>query len=115
MHRPLPADHSQSPGNMLQGKFGEPKMIPDDDWRRQGQERFLKGVTLVHKKYRLYDKSPRWDHDHCEFCGTKFSLLDNPEHSKEGYATEDDYHWICADCFLDFRDEFDWTVKEELE
>jgi hypothetical protein len=89
-------------------------MIPEDDWRRQGQERFLKGVTLVHRKYRPYQKNPNWDHDHCEFCGATFSMLDDPTHLKDGYATEDDYRWVCPTCFEDFQDEFKWAVKEEM-
>lgn len=43
-----------------------------DDWRRQGQERFLKGVKLMYRNYYPYRSG--LDHDHCEFCGRKFSL-----------------------------------------
>ena len=61
MHRRLPADHSQSPENMLHGKFGEPKMIPDDDWRRQ--EPFLypsqKVFVLKVMTHEEYDED-RW-------------------------------------------------------
>lgn len=89
-------------------------MIPEGDWRRRGQEKYLKWVTLVHRPYRQYQKNPSWDHDHCEFCWAKFSLMDGPEHLKEGYATIDDYYWICPDCFADFKDEFLWVVKEEM-
>jgi hypothetical protein len=77
-----------------------------DDWRRQGQERFLSGVKLISKDYQPYRSG--WDHDHCEFCGTKFSL--RPGDLKKGYVTEDNYHWICDSCFNDFRDEFNWVV-----
>ena len=89
-------------------------MMPLDDWRRQGQEEYLKGVVLVHRKYRLYQKNPNWDHDHCEFCGEKFSLLDAPDHLKEGYATEDDYRWICSACCQDFKEEFGWNIRNEI-
>ncbi len=88
-------------------------MVSKDDWRRQGQERYLSSVVLVRRPYRLYPKDPAWDHDHCEFCGAKFSLLDAPDHLKEGYATEDDYRWICPTCFEDFAEEFKWTVKHD--
>jgi hypothetical protein len=91
---------------------GQREVIPKDDWRRQGQERYLKDATLVHRKYRQNAKNPNWDHDHCAFCQAKFSFLDRPDHLKEGYATEDDYHWICPKCFHDFREEFGWTMKE---
>lgn len=81
-----------------------------DDWRRQGQEKYLKGVELVFKDYQPYRKE--WDHDHCEFCGDKFSL--NEGDLKMGYSTKDGYRWICKDCFNDFKEEFDWKITEEL-
>jgi hypothetical protein len=93
--------------------FGEHMTMPKDDWRRPGGE-FLHGVPLVHRKYRHNQKNPKWDHDHCEFCGVTFSLMDTPEDLKEGYATEDDYRWVCPKCFEDFRDEFKWVVREEM-
>ena len=43
-----------------------------DDWRKQGQENYLKGVKLALKDY--YPYRSEWDHDHCEFCGSQFSL-----------------------------------------
>jgi hypothetical protein len=27
-----------------------------------------------------------------------------------GYTTADNYRWICAQCFADFADMFDWVV-----
>jgi len=77
-----------------------------DDWRRQGQERFLKDARLSHRAYRPYRAG--WDHDHCEFCGAKLSLA--PDGIREGYCTEDGYHWVCEDCFQDFKEEFAWAV-----
>jgi hypothetical protein len=79
-----------------------------NDWRRQGQEKYLAQVRLISQPYRPYRSG--WEHDHCEFCGTKFSLSDGDLHS--GYATEDHYHWVCAPCFEDFREEFGWAVNE---
>ena len=79
-----------------------------DDWRRQGQEDFLSSVRLIKRKYAPY--RPGWDHDHCEFCGAKFSL--KVDGIKSGYSTFDSYHWICEQCFNDFRDEFNWKVEE---
>ena len=76
------------------------------DWRLQGQERFLQGVTLVHKEYQKYRDD--WDHDHCDFCWSKFS--ERPEDLNTGYATTDNYHWICDDCFRDFAEMFQWIV-----
>ena len=88
-------------------------MKEEDDWRLQGQERYLMGSTLILRAYRLNAKNPEWDHDHCEFCGKTFSLEDIPDALKEGYATEDDYRWICSTCFLDFREDFKWQVIED--
>jgi hypothetical protein len=69
--------------------------LPSDDWRRQGQERYLFEAILVHRPYRQNQYNPGWDHDHCEFCGAKFSVdLSGPDFQKDGYTTEDDYYWI---------------------
>ena len=78
-----------------------------NDWRRQKQENFLKGVTLFFRNY--YPCRLGWDHDHCEFCGSKFSL--HKGDLKTGYSTEDGYHWICEQCYSDFKEEFGWIVK----
>jgi hypothetical protein len=77
-----------------------------DDWRRQGQEAFLQACHLRHTAYTPYRVG--WEHDHCEFCGKKFSTM--PPDLTAGYSTEDLYHWICESCFADFVDEFEWTV-----
>ena len=84
------------------------KKPPPDDWRRQGQERYLSGARLIRQPYRPYRQG--WDHDHCEFCGAKFSL--DKSDLKEGYSTEDGYHWICTRCFQDFKEELGWRVED---
>jgi hypothetical protein len=80
-----------------------------DDWRRQGQENYLKGVKLVFQDYQ--PSKTGWDHDHCEFCGSKFSL--HGSDLKKGYSTENKYHWICTDCFADFEGEFSWQIENQ--
>jgi hypothetical protein len=83
-------------------------MVEIDDWRLNGQEDYLTGETLFYKNY--VDRKTKTDHDHCEFCFTKFS--DNyPDTLQAGYATADDYRWICPSCFEDFRDMFQFKVK----
>lgn len=78
-----------------------------DDWRFFGQEKYLTGVTLHFKKYS--DRKTSADHDHCSFCCDKFS--DSiPDCLLQGYTTVDDYHWICENCFGDFKDHFKWSV-----
>lgn len=70
-------------------------MSTSKDWRLRGQEQYLEGATLVLKPYRAW--SEEWEHDHCEFCLTKFMdpsfspehgkfVADNPEVLTEGYA-----------------------------
>jgi len=83
-------------------------MIDKNDWRLQGQEKYLKGVTLYLKKYIKYRDV--WDHDHCEFCWAKFSIEGHSGDLDEGYATKDNYHWICERCFGDFKDIFQWKI-----
>lgn len=84
-------------------------MVDSSDWRLQGQEENLKGVTLYWKKYKA--RSVNWDHDHCEFCWAKFGEFDSPDILHEGYTTEDEYSWICNQCFDDFKIMFNWKVE----
>ena len=79
----------------------------NNDWRLQGQGKYLFGKTLVHKKYA--DRTTTTDHDHCEFCSDKFSST-IANCLTEGYTTTDDYHWICENCFNDFKNDFKWTT-----
>lgn len=81
-------------------------MLEKDDWRLLGQDRFLKHSTLTMKHWRQY--SSNWDHDHCEFCIKTFMNREDT-----GYCTLDEYHWICEECFEDFRDMFEWNVVDE--
>ena len=83
--------------------------IKSDDWRLQGQKQYLQDARLVKRKYQIYREG--WDHDHCIFCKAKF-CLDKEECLSEGYATEDNYYWICESCFNDFREMFGFKLKE---
>lgn len=83
-------------------------MIEKDDWRLQGQDGYLSGVTLRWKKWK--SPSATWNHDHCEFCWEKFSEL--PETLHEGYTTKDEKRWICPECFSDFKDMFQWILED---
>ena len=55
------------------------------DWRLQEQEGYLKGVSLSRRRYKKYREG--WGHDHCDFCGAKFS--EQAEDLRVGYATAD--------------------------
>lgn len=78
------------------------------DWRLQGQDKYLSGVSLARRRYRTYRRD--WDHDHCEFCGAKFS--ERPGDLKIGYVTLDGYHWICDACYADFSGLFKWKLAQ---
>ncbi|KAA3611938.1 MAG: hypothetical protein DWQ01_07600 [Planctomycetota bacterium] len=80
-----------------------------EDWRRKGQEAYLRGAFLNWRRYS--PKSPEWEHEHCEFCFAKIST--NPADENAAYATEDLNCWICKTCFQDFSEEFNWVVSEE--
>lgn len=97
--------------------------IPEDDWRRMGQESALPPGT--HLVRRTYDAPrPGWDHDHCSFCFAKFvsrdaaNVLAELDVRTEGYTTTDahergaNFEWVCLECFDDFAEEFGWVVEE---
>lgn len=87
-------------------------MVSKDDWRRQGQEEYLMGAKLCHVRA-YHPPSPDWDHEHCAFCWEKIGEYEGCEHS--GYCTVDTGHWLCEECFRDFADEFQFTVREQEE
>ena len=78
------------------------------DWRLTNQEEYLQGATLYFRNYTKMSEA--WDHDHCAFCYSKFMVEDLPDVLHKGYCTEDQYHWICRNCFEDFKDKFQWEV-----
>jgi hypothetical protein len=80
----------------------------DNDWRLQGQEKYLHGCQWTWKRYRKH--SDEWDHDHCAFCSGKFMEPGTPAALDEGYSTKQDYYWVCETCFDDFKGRFGWTV-----
>ncbi len=115
---PLPADEVTS------RLF--PMGVARDDWRRRGQEDYLRSVRLTLKRYQAL--SAHWEHEHCQFCWHTFldpdyserhrqTLEQKPdEHSAEGYTDVGDEGqtpgkwWICSRCFEDFGPEFGWVV-----
>ena len=78
-------------------------MADVNDWRLQGQEKYLRGAVLFYKRYA--DRRTKTDHDHCEFCYVRFSEQD-PGALTAGYANLDDYRWICPSCYEDFKEMF---------
>lgn len=77
------------------------------DWRIDNAK-WARGAVL---RLATYSKpSEDWDHDHCEGCWTKFMESDAPDTLTEGYVTEDNRRWICAQCFRDLKEEMDWKL-----
>ena len=85
-------------------------VIEKDDWRLQCQEKYLQGITLYWKTYTRYSET--WDHAHCEFCWAEFCLEGCSASLLEGYATEDNYRWICRTCFDDFKEMFNLQIGD---
>lgn len=82
-------------------------MVDLNDWRLQAQEKYLQGALLFYKNYA--DRKTETDHDHCEFCRAKLSdTIANA--LQAGYTTEDNYRWICKQCFEDFKHMFQFKV-----
>ncbi len=84
--------------------------VTDDDWRLMGQERWLRGVTI--KRADWSPRNDRTDHDHCAFCTKRIAAPDSGYDDAicTGYCTLELYHWVCPQCFNDFRDRFQWTL-----
>lgn len=83
-----------------------------EDWRLNGQERYLFGENLFCITSAVFRISG-FDHMHCDFCWAKISPFSEDLH--EGYATFDIRHFICEECFNDFREQFQWTLDERIE
>lgn len=83
-------------------------MIEKDDWRLQGQEKYLTEVKLIRTPFAPLSKT--WDHEHCEFCWAKFSNHEDDLHN--GYVTEDKRTWICPECYEDFKEMFRWELLD---
>jgi len=81
-------------------------MVDKNDWRLTIQGEYLTNARVVLKKFEVV--RPDWDHEHCCFCWDKFSEYDGDLH--EGYCTLDGKHWICKECFNDFKEMFGMTV-----
>ncbi|SCZ11220.1 hypothetical protein [Alkaliphilus peptidifermentans] len=79
-----------------------------NDWRLQGQESYLKNKRLYKSEFKINSKNN--DHAHCEFCWKKFSECGTNDSLNIGYSTKDKYHWICCDCYEDFKDIFNWKL-----
>lgn len=80
-------------------------MVEKGDWRLTNQKNYLDGVVLHWKKY----NKDVMHHEHCSFCWSEFYSGDG-DYLREGYTTEDRKHWICSNCFKDFKEMFLWKI-----
>ena len=84
-------------------------MVDQNDPRLETDNSFL---AQFHWKWKKWSQTrENWDHDHCEFCGAKFMNANGPNILHEGYATPDDYYWICSNCFNDFKQLYNWQME----
>jgi uncharacterized protein with PIN domain len=84
-----------------------------DDWRLTNQDTYLHRRRLTLRKW--WSHREGWGHDHCEFCGRHVSMplaTDDDDAVERGYVTDDNDHWICEECFADFRDRFYWEAAD---
>lgn len=81
-------------------------IVPQNDWRRTWQDDIPKGAVF-HYAARYTLPRPGWDHEHCELCFEKIGTGGIPG----GYATVDEYRWLCPVCWQDFHEEFNWTLE----
>ncbi|MDP4119237.1 MAG: hypothetical protein Q8873_08665 [Bacillota bacterium] len=75
-----------------------------NDWRLTNQMNYLQKKTLLNMRFEPFKKG--WEHEHCEFCSKRIDSK-----TIDAYTTEDRYYWICKECFDDFKEMFEWKVK----
>ena len=87
-------------------------MNEERDWRLDIAEDpdFYAKFTWQFKTWK--QTRDNWDHDHCEFCGTEISAAAGEEILNDGWTNEDEYYWICEKCFNDFKDLYEWKLRE---
>ena len=63
------------------------------------------------KDYLEGEKIQHFWHEHCELCWEKATT------DKECvfYCTKDMRHWVCQNCFNDFKNSFGWAEKDSTE
>ncbi|MBR6693693.1 MAG: hypothetical protein IKL62_01945 [Clostridia bacterium] len=81
-------------------------MLEKDDWRLLNQKEYLMKAKLIKSIYK--PQNEKSDHEHCCFCWDKFG--DIPENLNVGFHTIDRRHWICEECFNDFKEMFGFEV-----
>lgn len=83
-------------------------MLDKNDWRLVNQKEYLMDAQLIKTEYKAIEDYS--DHEHCAFCWDKFS--ENHGELSVGYRTKDGRHWICEECFNDFKEEFNFSFED---
>lgn len=66
----------------------------------------------TYEEYLKDERVARFWHMHCIFC-MKTITTDMQE---ECYRSiDDDLVWVCAECFNDFKERFEWTAQEKVQ
>ncbi len=81
-------------------------MLEKNDWRLVNQQEYLMNAELRKSLYKPLNDN--WEHDHCAFCWDKFSEISGDLNI--GYCTKDKKHWICEECFNDFKEMFNFKI-----
>lgn len=75
----------------------------NNDWCITNQKNYLFKKNLKKGPFKPYREG--WEHQHCAFCSERIDSSTNV-----AYSTEDGYHWICKECFRDFKTMFEWNL-----
>lgn len=75
-----------------------------NDWRLTNQMNYLHKKILINKQFAPFKKG--WKHEHCEFCSKRID-----SQTTDSFTTEEGYYWICKECFNDFKEMFEWELK----
>ncbi len=83
------------------------------DWRLKAYDRYLDGSVFSLERFHSDATN---DHEHCVFCWQKITDLDLPNCDKDGYCTTYEKtgqtHWVCKECFADFKEQFHFKEKK---
>jgi len=60
------------------------------------------------EEYLTDERCKEWWHRHCGFCWKTITT----DMREECYCSENGSYWICAGCFNDFKDRFEWKAKK---
>lgn len=72
----------------------------------QQYQGFLSGKRMT---YRIFISTPDQDHEHCNFCGAKFSPRERDLWF--GYAPSDASSWVCPECFALYRESYGFSSE----